>query len=81
MKSRSIVDRLKAEPVLVAGAVLSLLTLIYEAGVADGFTPAVIVPVLLAWGTRYFTVPASEVLLFDEPIEVTEEALERFLGE
>jgi hypothetical protein len=80
MNYLSIIDRLRAEPVLVAGTTLALLTLVYEAGVADGFTPAVIVPVLLAWATRHFTVPASEVVLFDEPVLVTEEELDRFLN-
>lgn len=61
-----VVDYLRTEPVVIAGVILTLLTAVYEAGVADGFTPAVIVPVVLAFLTRHFTVPASEVIDLDE---------------
>lgn len=61
-----VTDYLRTEPVVVAGVILTLLTAVYEAGVADGFTPATIVPVIVAFVTRLFTVPASEVIDLDE---------------
>lgn len=61
-----VVDYLRTEPVVVAGVILTILTAVYEAGVADGFTPATIVPVLVSFLTRLFTVPASEVIDLDE---------------
>lgn len=62
----NVLETVKRNPVVISGVILSLLTAVYEAGVADGFTPAVIVPVILAFLTKHFTVPASEVVELEE---------------
>lgn len=62
----NVIDRIKREPVVIAGAVLALLTALYEAYVAEGgLTLAIVVPVVIAFITRLFTVPAAEVIDLD----------------
>ncbi len=73
----TVFDRIKRNPVLIAGFVLSVLTALYEAYVANsGLTLAVLVPFVTSVVTRLFTVPASEVVDLDELLGDDENELE-----
>lgn len=63
-------ERIKRNPVLITGFVLSVLTGMNEVYIVDGgLTLATAVPVLATLVTRMFTVPKSEVIDLDELVK------------